>query len=132
MTAHAVNRGPRQLVYLSVRMQPPAHRDRYLRELMAELYLIPGSQQLGHAARVFATSWALRSALTEPAPASIGGTTVIRTPAPPLSCRLRLWHKWQWVTTEDGGRYEACMRCGRDRSRPTRPTPDMSGGGTTM
>ena len=85
---------------------------------MAELHLIPGSKQLGPAARVFAASWALRSALTEPAPASIGGTTVIRTPAPPLSCRLRLWHKWQWVTTEDGGRYEACMRCGRDRSRP--------------
>lgn len=83
MTVHAVRRAPRQLVYLSVRMQPRAHRDRYLRELMAELYVLPGSQQLGYATRVLAESWALRSALTEPAPASSGGATVIRTPAPP-------------------------------------------------
>jgi hypothetical protein len=36
-------------------------------------------------------------------------------PTPRLRCRVLRWHSWVLRSTEDGGLYEACARCGVDR-----------------
>lgn len=41
-----------------------------------------------------------------------------RTPRPPLSCRMRLWHRWVRVHVEAGRSYVACERC-RSLATPT-------------
>jgi hypothetical protein len=33
----------------------------------------------------------------------------------PLTCRLNLRHQWRTRSTEDGNRWKACARCGRDK-----------------
>lgn len=33
--------------------------------------------------------------------------------AKPLACRFG-WHKWVRRSTEDGGSFEQCARCGKD------------------
>ena len=37
-------------------------------------------------------------------------------------CRILRWHRWVTRSTEDGGLYETCARCGRDQN-------DWPGGG---
>ncbi len=37
------------------------------------------------------------------------------TPRPPWRCRVLRSHVWLLHSTDDGGRYEACGRCGIDR-----------------
>lgn len=34
---------------------------------------------------------------------------------PHWRCRLLRWHDWVARSTEDGGRYTTCARCGRDQ-----------------
>ena len=47
------------------------------------------------------------------------------SPAAPLTCRLNLWHSWRSSTTEDGSRYIACTKCGKEK-------PDRSSGANTI
>jgi hypothetical protein len=34
----------------------------------------------------------------------------------PLACRVNVHHRWVARTTTDGGRYQQCRRCGKDRT----------------
>ena len=78
---------------------------------------MPPAQQRRHSARVLTSAWALRTALTEAVPGANGERAmIITTTTQPLTCRLHLHHRWRWLSTEDGGRYERCERCGKDRS----------------
>jgi hypothetical protein len=36
----------------------------------------------------------------------------------PLLCRLNVRHKWHTESTDDGGRYARCQRCGKDETGP--------------
>jgi hypothetical protein len=61
-------------------------------------------------------------AATEPAPEATGGSTMKRASTRPLSCRLNLRHQWRRYFTEDGARYQACAKCGKEMS-PDPRTP---------
>lgn len=45
-----------------------------------------------------------------------------------LMCRLGR-HKWHRVQNEEGGRYQTCWRCGKDRNEYGPPPPGMAIGG---
>ena len=104
-------------IELAVRVLPPEHRDRYGLEFVAELYGMPPAQQRKHSARVLSSAWALRTALTAAVPGANGEKAmIITTTRQPLTCRLHLHHRWRWLSTEDGDRFERCEKCGKDRS----------------
>jgi hypothetical protein len=109
-------------VELAVRVLPAEHRQRYGLEFIAELYGMPKAQQRRHSARVLTSAWALRAALSEAAPAVIGEIAVT-TIHKPLTCRLNLHHRWRWLSTEDGDRFERCQKCGKDRSEKVGGSP---------
>jgi hypothetical protein len=110
MTGPASPRAPVYVVGLAVRLLSAPHRDRYRREFSAELFDVPGEDQLRYALRVLSRTWALRAALTAHAPATIGETTMTK----PLRCILRL-HTWRTVHNEEGQPYQACTRCAAER-----------------
>jgi hypothetical protein len=62
-------------------------------------------------------------AATEPAPEAIGGSTTKKVSTRPLSCRLNLRHQWRTYFTEDGARYQACAKCGKDKPSAGIPPP---------
>ena len=105
-------------------MLPAEHRARYGLEFIAELYGMPKAQQRRHSARVLTSAWALRTAL-EAAPGT-NEETAMTTIHKPLTCRLNLHHRWRWLSTEDGGRYEQCEKCGKDRDK-SRGTSHLTG-----
>jgi hypothetical protein len=45
--------------------------------------------------------------------------------AVPLTCRLNIRHSWRSFSTEDGARYSACTKCGKEK-------PDRSSGANTI
>ena len=102
-------------VELAVRVLPAEHRQRYGLEFIAELYGMPKAQQRRHAARVLTNAWALRTALSGPV-LGANGQMAVTTIHKPLTCRLNLHHRWRWLSTEDGDRFEQCQKCGKDRS----------------
>jgi hypothetical protein len=114
VTTQGPTRVARQMVEMAARTLPASHRERYRREFTAELHFIPRADQLRYATQVLSRTWSLRAALTEPAPATIGKSTMKKVPSRPLSCRLHLWHQWRWYSTEDGARYKACANCGKE------------------
>jgi hypothetical protein len=118
MTTQAPARVPYRIVTLAARTLPRSHRDRYRSEFTAELHAIPREHQLRYATEVLSRAWALRAALSEAGAAPIGESTMTR-PQAPLSCRLMRWHQWGSRSTEDGERYLACKKCGRDRPPPS-------------
>jgi hypothetical protein len=111
-----------------VRVLPAEHRQRYGLEFIAELYGLPPAQQRRHAARVLTSAWALRTALSAAARATNGGTAVILKTAKPLTCRLNLHHRWRWMSTQDGDRFERCQKCGKDRSDDVGGSPGVGAG----
>jgi hypothetical protein len=115
-------------VELAVRVLPADHRQRYGLEFIAELYGMPKAQQCRHAARVLTSAWALRTALSEPVPGANGDRTMIVKTAKPLTCRLNLHHRWRWLSTEDGDRFERCQKCGKDRSEKVGGSPEAGQG----
>ena len=114
-------------VELAVRVLPAEHRTRYGLEFIAELYGMPKAQQRRHSARVLTSAWTLRTALVA-APGTNGDTTVITTTHKPLTCRLNLHHRWRWLSTEDGDRFERCEKCGKDRSEKVGGSPEAGQG----
>lgn len=114
MTNQEPARVARQIAELAARTLPASHRERYRREFTAELHFVPRADQGRYATHVLSRTWSLRAALTGPAPATIGGSTMKTVPTRPLSCRLNLWHRWRRYFTEDGGRYKACATCGKE------------------
>lgn len=121
------------MVELAVRRLPRLDdRLRYRAEFLADLhYLSPGAQ-LGYAAGVLSQSFALRAALgATPTRAEEDAMTLNPARRPgTLRCRVFRWHNWTVRSAEDGGRYLACGRCGRERSSGagSHPLAGMDGG----
>jgi hypothetical protein len=120
MTAHAVDPWCCRIVELAARVLPAGQRQRYALEFIAELYGMTRSQQLRHSTQVLAHAWILRSVLSAAEPIPIEGGTMIPTTRRPFRCLLWI-HRWRWVSTEDGDRYQCCLGCGRDKTPPGRP-----------
>ena len=103
-------------VGLAVRALPD-WRDqlRYRDEFLAELHDLAPAAQLRYTAGVLSQTLALRAALgASPTRAEEAAMT---TTTRPFYWRCRILHLHHWVlrSTEDGNRYNACSRCGRDR-----------------
>jgi len=109
-----------------------ADRLRYRAEFLAELHDLPAAGQLRFTAGVLSRMLALRAALgASPSRAEEDAMTLTPTPVPFWRCRVFHWHDWVVRSTEDGGRYQACARCGLDRgpvSAGPASTPPWPGG----
>jgi hypothetical protein len=94
----------------------PPDRWRYRAEFLAELYELPPADQLRFAAGVLSQTFALRAALgATPSRAEEAAMTLTRTRFY-WRCRVLHWHRWVQRSTEDGGRFDTCARCGRDQT----------------
>lgn len=90
-------------------------RERYRAEFLAELSDLRPGRQLRHTAGVLSRVFALRAALgASPSRGAEDAMTLPITPVPSWRCRVLRWHTWVLRSTEDGGRYHLCARCGRD------------------
>jgi hypothetical protein len=98
------------LLHLSVWELPAPHRDRYRRELLAELHELPVGQRLGYSLRVLARAWSLRAALEGSPAAIVEGDTVTKR----LRCRLHR-HAWRTQHNEQGQAYQICVYCPAER-----------------
>jgi hypothetical protein len=125
MTAPRPDRWCCRAVELAARALPADYRQRYASEFIAELYGMPVRQQVRHSLRVLSLAWALRAALAETAAGTIEENAMKHPSARPLLCRLNLRHRWRWASTEDGDRYEHCLRCGKDRSEKAGGGPQV-------
>ena len=113
-----------RLTGLAVAVLPRGQRERYGRELYAELYGLSRPEQLRHALQVLLHAWALRTALVATTPE---GPTVTTT-TKPLRCRLRR-HRWdQRENPETHELYEICLLCDAYRDHP-RAAPGSSSAG---
>ncbi|EWT03672.1 hypothetical protein N865_09545 [Intrasporangium oryzae NRRL B-24470] len=88
---------------------PDEERSRHRDEVIAEMYSLSPLAALRYAFGVMGTSAAMRAALTDGEP--LAEESQGRSP---LGCRTNLHHVWKGFSTEDGGRYRACARCGKD------------------
>ncbi len=96
-------------------------RSRYRAEFLAELYGLDPGRQLRHTAGVLARTLALRAALgAVPSHAEEIAMTLSTAPGAPWRCRVLHAHVWVFRSTEDGGRYQQCGRCGVDRGPAAR------------
>ena len=107
-------RGPlavaRAAVALVVGLLPAGTpRARYRAEFTAELHALAPAAQLAYAVNLFCAAPALGTALRGKA---------MPDPArnrPFWRCRVFRWHDFVVRSTSDGGRYQVCRYCGRDR-----------------
>jgi hypothetical protein len=88
-------------------------RARYRREFVAELYGMTPRRQLAHASSIVVAVLPLRAAIRHDS--RFRTEDLMTTPARPLLCALNLHHVWHQEHTDDGGRYQRCLRCGKDR-----------------
>jgi hypothetical protein len=121
-------------VELAVRALPDWHdRLRYRAEFSAELHGLTPAAQLRYTAGVVSQSLALRAALG-PSPSRAEEAAMSSTTTPRAfswRCTVFRWHRWVVRSTEDGGRYSTCRRCGRDRySSPSGGTGGFAAGGS--
>jgi hypothetical protein len=117
---------------LAVRVLPELDdRLRYRAEFLAELDALSPSDQLRYTAGVLSQTFALRAALgSSPARAeedAMSLTTSTRSFF--WRCRILRRHRWVTRSTEDGSRYEACCRCGQDRTEQYDATGGIGMGG---
>jgi hypothetical protein len=102
------------LITLAGRILPGgSRRDRYRQEFLAELHGMAPGRQIAHALQIVASAWSLRSATANPDRERKTMLTMLRSK--PLLCLLNVRHKWSWVSSTDGERYERCAKCGKDR-----------------
>ncbi|QZY29956.1 hypothetical protein [Nocardioides coralli] len=86
-------------------------RDRWRRELVAELYGLSPREQVRHTLGVVWCAPALRAAVT--ARDRVVGEPSVRRP---LRCRLSL-HRWRVASSEDGSyRFRRCARCRKEQT----------------
>ena len=104
-----------RVVELAAWLLPTEQRHRYALELIAELYGMPRSQQIRHSVQVLSHAWALRAALAYAGPAPTQGMPMTVKTTRTFRCLLSL-HRWVWASTEDGDRFQRCIRCGQDRT----------------
>jgi hypothetical protein len=121
-------------VELAVRVVPARpDRLRYRAEFSAELYGLTPAAQLRYTAGVLSQALALRAALgpspTRAEEAAMSSTMTRQ--AFSWRCRVFRWHRWVVRSTEDGGRYSTCRRCGRDwYGSPSAGTGGFAAGGS--
>jgi len=82
-------------------------RDRYQRELHADLAQLPSRTQFTFSVRVLLAAYALRTAV-------LGAQPDTTAPHKPVLCLLNVHHDWRLEHTDDGGRYRRCRKCGKD------------------
>ena len=112
-------------VGIAVRVLPALDdRLRYRAEFLADLHSLPPTGQLRYAAGVVSQIFALRAALgSTPTRAEEAAMTPTTTTRPFFwRCRILRRHRWVIRSTDDGSRYEACSRCGRERDDLYEPT----------
>ena len=104
-------------VGLAVRALPELDdRLRYRAEFLAELHELSFVGQLGYTAGVLSQTFALRAALgSTPSSVEEDAMSITTVRVPFWRCRILRRHRWVIRSTEDGSRYEACSRCGRER-----------------
>ena len=91
-------------------------RLRYRAEFAAELALLGRIDRLRYAVGVLSTTFALRAALgSSPTRAEEDAMTVSTTRRFHWKCRLMGAHDWVSRSAEDGSRYVACRRCGKEK-----------------
>ena len=114
-------------IELAVRALPDLDdRLRYRAEFLAELHTLPPASQVRYTTGVLSQTLALRAALgSTPSRVEEDAMTIPRTRTFYWRCRVLQRHHWVPRSTEDGSRYHACSRCGRDRS-----DADLGGGPT--
>jgi hypothetical protein len=118
---------PDRTVRLAAAMLPAAARHRYEREFLSELFGRSSWQQTRYAFDILVHTFSLRTAVRHKA--STEEITMTEQPHRPLTCRLNLRHRWVARTTTDGGHYQQCRRCGKDRTEVDhndRNNPDRS------
>jgi hypothetical protein len=104
-------------VHLAARALPDLDdRLRYRAEFEADLSVLGAGGQLRYAAGVLSRSFALRAALgASPARAEEDAMTVSTRRPFHWQCRILHWHEWVSRSAEDGTRYVACRRCGKEK-----------------
>jgi hypothetical protein len=116
MTAARPSAVARAAVALAVRaLRTADDRERYRAEFLAELYDLEPGREFRHSAGLLSRAFALRAALGASPRCAEDAMTLSITPVPPWRCRVLRWHTWVTRSTEDGGRYGVCARCGMDR-----------------
>jgi hypothetical protein len=104
----------RTLIVMAVRPLPKGVvRDRYRRELTADLTVPKLHQRLPFALRCFARASALRRATR--GASTTPGRDVMVTPPKPFLCRAGLHHRWELAYTDDGKEFVRCERCLKER-----------------
>jgi hypothetical protein len=100
-TTRAPLRVARAGIDIATRLLPSSSaRYRYRAEFTAELHQLGAVAQVVFTVGVLSRVLALRAALGHR--------------SAPWRCRLLRWHVWGRRSTEDGGRYAACDRCGTE------------------
>ena len=104
-------------VELAVRALPDLDdRLRYRAEFAADLAVLGPVGRLRYAAGVLSQTFALRAALgSVPTRAEEDAMTVSTPRRFFWQCRLFGAHDWVSRSAEDGSRYVACRRCGKDK-----------------
>lgn len=104
----------RTLIAMAVRLLPKGVvRDRYRRELTADLRVLKKQQRLPFALRSLAGAPALRRATT--GARNSAGTDVMAAPRKPFLCRTGLHHRWELAYTDVGAEFVRCQRCLKER-----------------
>jgi hypothetical protein len=102
---------------LAVRRLPdPDDRLRYRAEFLADLHTLTPAAQMRYAAGVLSQALALRAALDVTPTRAEEDAMTLTTAQRSFNWRCRLFRKHHYVvrSTEDGGRYRTCVRCGHD------------------
>ena len=113
-------------VGLAVRVLPALGDHCATAQSSSPIHSLPPAGQLRYTAGVLSQIVALRAALG-PSPTHAEEDVMSRTTTTQpffWRCRILRRHRWVVRSTEDGSRYEACARCGRERP----DTYDATGG----
>jgi hypothetical protein len=105
---------PDRTVRVAAALLPASARDRYEREFLSELFGLSTWQQTRYALDILLHTANLRTAVRSAA--TTPELTMTEHPRRTLACRLNAHHHWVTYSTEDGGRFQRCRRCGKDRT----------------
>ena len=119
---------PDRTVRLAAALLPGSARNRYEREFLSEIYGLTTRQQVLYAIDVLVHTVSLRASIR----ADASKTTMSEAPHRPVLCRWNVHHRWVARLTSDGGHYQQCRRCGKDRTDVDHIDHDTSAGAATI